>query len=111
MNVWSVVPQRAVMLIPSDRRNEQMNVPILRSGQRVVGGVVNWAAVAGRVRHPAGGRFGPAMATEFRLLGEIQVHVDGQPVDLGHARQRFLLVALLVDANRPVPVDRLLDRV
>ncbi|GIJ62606.1 AfsR/SARP family transcriptional regulator [Virgisporangium aurantiacum] len=51
------------------------------------------------------------MATEFRLLGEVQVHVDGQPVDLGHARQRFLLVALLVDANRPVPVDRLLDRV
>jgi DNA-binding SARP family transcriptional activator/tetratricopeptide (TPR) repeat protein len=51
------------------------------------------------------------MVTEFRLLGEVQVHVDGQPVDLGHARQRFLLVALLVDANRPVPVDRLLDRV
>lgn len=51
------------------------------------------------------------MATEFRLLGEIQMHVDGQPVDLGHARQRFLLVALLVDANRLVPVDRLLDRV
>ncbi|MFI8875599.1 BTAD domain-containing putative transcriptional regulator [Streptomyces sp. NPDC055243] len=47
----------------------------------------------------------------FRVLGEIEAHVDDSPVDLGHLRQRSVLAALLVDANRSVPVDRLADRV
>jgi len=50
------------------------------------------------------------MAVEFRLLGDVEVWVDGRLVDVGHARQRGVLVALLVEANRPVPADLLLDR-
>lgn len=52
-----------------------------------------------------------AMTVEFRLLGELDVLVQGRRVDLGHARQRSVLAALLVEVNRPVPADRLIDRV
>jgi hypothetical protein len=37
--------------------------------------------------------------------------MPGGPVELGPARQRAVLVALAVDAGRPVPVETLIDRV
>ena len=46
---------------------------------------------------------------EFRVLGPIEVLLDGSPVPLGGPRQRVLLALLLVDAPRPVPIDRLAD--
>jgi predicted ATPase/DNA-binding SARP family transcriptional activator len=46
---------------------------------------------------------------EFRVLGPIEVLLDGSPVPLGGPRQRVLLALLLVDAPRSVPIDRLAD--
>ena len=51
------------------------------------------------------------MAAEFRILGEVQAFVNGQSVDLGHRRQQSVLVILLLDANRSVHTDELIERV
>ena len=51
------------------------------------------------------------MAVEFRLLGDVEARSDGQRLDIGPTRQRCVLVALLVEVNRPVPADQLIDRI
>ena len=45
---------------------------------------------------------------EFRILGPLEVIVDGEPVALGGTR-RSLLALLLLDAGRVVSTDRLVD--
>ncbi|MFI6485656.1 BTAD domain-containing putative transcriptional regulator [Nonomuraea sp. NPDC050663] len=44
---------------------------------------------------------------KFRILGSLTVDAEAGPVDLGPAKQRTVLAALLLEANRIVPVDRL----
>ncbi|WP_086844322.1 AfsR/SARP family transcriptional regulator [Amycolatopsis kentuckyensis] len=51
------------------------------------------------------------MATELRVLGQVELRVDGRLVEVGHARQRCVLAVLLVEANRGVTMEQLLERV
>ncbi|WP_086820742.1 AfsR/SARP family transcriptional regulator [Allokutzneria sp. NRRL B-24872] len=51
------------------------------------------------------------MAVRFRLFGGVEAWVDDHLVDVGHARRQCVLVALLVEANRPVSTEQLIERV
>jgi DNA-binding SARP family transcriptional activator len=51
------------------------------------------------------------MVTRFGILGTIEVRRDEASIDVGHAMQRRVLAALLVDADRAVLADALVDRV
>ena len=46
---------------------------------------------------------------EFRLLGPFEVLRDGAPLELGPHRQRAVLAALTIHANRVVSLDQLID--
>jgi YVTN family beta-propeller protein len=47
---------------------------------------------------------------EFRILGPVEVWEDGRPVPLGRGKQRAVLALLLLNANRVVSSDRLIDQ-
>jgi DNA-binding SARP family transcriptional activator/class 3 adenylate cyclase len=46
---------------------------------------------------------------EFRILGPLEVLSDGRALELGGRKQRALLAVLLLQANRVVSSDRLID--
>lgn len=48
---------------------------------------------------------------EIRLLGQLEVLVDGRPVDVPGRRPRALLAVLALAAGEPVPADSLYERV
>ncbi|MFR9778746.1 AfsR/SARP family transcriptional regulator [Micromonospora sp. MS34] len=48
---------------------------------------------------------------ELRILGDLQVLVDGRPLELGPPKQRLVFAALAVDVGRSVPIEALVDRV
>lgn len=47
----------------------------------------------------------------YRLLGPVAAHLDGEPVRLGGPKQRAVLAALLLNANRVVSEERLIGLV
>ncbi|MBU2665232.1 tetratricopeptide repeat protein [Actinoplanes bogorensis] len=48
---------------------------------------------------------------EFRLLGPVDIVVDGHRLDVGRPQQRAVLAVLLVEAGRQVTAESLVDRV
>src|SRR5919204_1255877 len=46
---------------------------------------------------------------EFRLLGPLEAFVEGQPIRLAAPKPRALLALLLLNRNRVVPTERLID--
>jgi predicted ATPase/DNA-binding SARP family transcriptional activator len=50
-----------------------------------------------------------AVWPQFRLLGPLSVTLEGEPLALGGQKRRALLAALLLEANKAVSRDRLID--
>ena len=50
-------------------------------------------------------------SVQFRMLGGLEVHDGGRPVDLGGPKQRAVLAALLLEPGRPHAPIRLIDEV
>jgi DNA-binding SARP family transcriptional activator len=48
-------------------------------------------------------------ALRFGVLGSLQMSADGTEVPLGAAKQRAVLALLLINRNRPVAIDSLID--
>jgi DNA-binding SARP family transcriptional activator/tetratricopeptide (TPR) repeat protein len=48
---------------------------------------------------------------EFRVLGPLDVAVDGRSLDVGGVRQQTVLACLLLDPNRTVSVGRLMEAI
>ncbi len=46
---------------------------------------------------------------DYGILGPLEVTDDGEPIDVGSRQQRGLLALLLLNANRFVPTERILD--
>ncbi len=57
----------------------------------------------------AAGTPAPPTTVEFRILGPLEALANQVPVDLGRPKQRALLALLLLHANQPVPLDRVID--
>ncbi len=48
---------------------------------------------------------------EFKILGPVEISVGSQRLELGGARQQIVLAVLLLSANRPVTIDRLVEAI
>ncbi len=48
---------------------------------------------------------------EFRLLGSVELWVDGQACELGSAKERHVLAVLLLAPGQAVPIETLISRV
>ncbi|MET8655020.1 AfsR/SARP family transcriptional regulator [Nocardia aurea] len=48
---------------------------------------------------------------EFRLLGFVELVVDGRTIDLGPSKQRGIMAVLLAEPDRAISTDILVDRV
>lgn len=49
------------------------------------------------------------MGLDFRILGELEILLNGDPVELGSPRQRALLARLLINPGETVSTDRLVE--
>lgn len=48
---------------------------------------------------------------DFRILGPVELHVNGQPYSFGSPKERCVLAVLLYELGQPVATESLIDRV
>jgi DNA-binding SARP family transcriptional activator len=62
-----------------------------------------------RVPNRGGRRYGAPV--RFQLLGPLEVSADAGPMTIGGPKQRLVLAHLLLQMNRIVPAEQLIDAV
>src|SRR2546421_10743017 len=82
-----------------------------RAGGAPPAGAASRLPVRIAARSASTGRRTPGGPVEYRILGPLEVVSSPVRVRLGQSREQNVLVALLLDANRVVPLARLVDAV
>src|SRR4051812_48621613 len=93
---------------PGSRAAVRLVGPSVRSVGRAVVGPWSSGGRAG-LRCAGGCEYGCASVMDVRLLGPVEVSMDGRRLPLGAAKQRALLAMLAVHANSTVPADVLME--
>ena len=61
--------------------------------------------------HPQAGQAGVPPSVELRILGALELRIDGSPVPLGGPRSRIVLATLALHPDRVVAVDALVEAI
>jgi DNA-binding SARP family transcriptional activator/streptogramin lyase len=67
-------------------------------------------SVISRMPNAATSDFNPEGGFAFRLLGSLEISVNGQPRELPRRKQRLLLTLLLLSQEEVISIDRLIDQ-